>query len=103
MPADENTKKDANLKNLEGNFSSLSLSAAQTSYLTKTPVFMAHSRGDETVPFGHGEGLKQTIEFLGYDVIWKDYKDGGHWIQPKHGVDDMVTFLENVIAIGARK
>jgi lysophospholipase-2 len=32
-------------------------------------------------------------------MIWKDYEDGGHWIQPKHGVDDMVAFLEKVMAI----
>jgi lysophospholipase-2 len=99
MPTDENTKKDANIKKLEGTLSSLSLSATQNSSLTKTPVFMAHSRDDETVPFAQGEGLEQTIKFLGYDVIWKDYEDGGHWIQPKHGVDDMVAFLEKVMAM----
>ncbi|KAH6666116.1 Alpha/Beta hydrolase protein [Halenospora varia] len=90
---------DANIKNLEGTLSSLSLSATQTSSLTKTLVFMAHSRDDETVPFAQGKGLEQTIELLGHDVIWKDYEDGGHWIQPKHGVDDMVAFLEKVMAI----
>jgi predicted esterase len=101
MPTDENTKIDANIKDLEGTFNSLSLSPTQTSSLTKTPVFMAHSRDDETVPFAQGKGLEQTIEFLGHDVIWKDYEDGGHWIQPKHGVDDMVGFLEKVMAISA--
>ena len=99
MPTGENTKKNANIKNLEGALSPLSLSATKTSSLTKTPIFMAHSRDDETVPFAQGKELGQTIEILGHDVIWKDYEDGGHWIQPKHGVDDMVTFLEKVMAI----
>jgi len=99
MPTDDTTEKDANIKSLEGTLSSLSLSAKHTSSLTKTPVFLAHSLDDETVPFTQGQGLKQTIEYLGYDVVWKDYKDGGHWIHPKQGVDDMVAFLEKVIAI----
>jgi predicted esterase len=99
MPTEENTEKHTNIKNSKGTLSSLSLSATQTSFLTKTPVFIAHSRDDETVPFAQGKGLEQTIEFLGHDVIWKDYEDGGHWIQPKHGVDDMVAFLEKVMAI----
>ncbi len=100
MQIDENTKKDTNLKSLEETFSSLSLSSvAQTSSLAKTPVFMAHSRNDETVPFLQGKGLKQTLEFLGHDVIWKEYEDGGHWIQPKYGVDDMVDFLEKIMIV----
>ena len=99
MSTDENTKKDANIKELEETLSSLSLTATRTSSRTKTPVFMAHSRDDETVPFAQGKGLEQTIKVLGHDVIWKDYEDGGHWIQPKHGVDDMVAFLEKVMAI----
>jgi len=73
--------------------------ATLASSFIKTPVFLAHSEDDKTVPFAQGEKLKQTIEFLGHDVIWKYYKDEGHWIQPKHGVDDMVVFLEKVIAV----
>ncbi|KAE8451647.1 hypothetical protein EG329_003104 [Mollisiaceae sp. DMI_Dod_QoI] len=65
----------------------------------KTPIFLAHSRDDEMVPFTLGEGLHQTIEYLGFDVIWKEYKDGGHWIHPKRGVDDMSTFLREVMDI----
>jgi lysophospholipase-2 len=99
MPTDDTTEKDANMKSLEGTLSFLSLSAKNTSSRTKTPVFLAHSLDDETVPFMQGQGLKQTIEYLGYDVVWKDYQDGGHWIHPKQGVDDMVAFLEKVIAI----
>lgn len=89
IPAKENAKSDDNMTNLEGSPSSIS----------RTPVFLAHSRDDEIVPFAQGQELRQTIELLGHDVIWKDYEDGGHWIQPKHGVDDMVAFLEKVMAL----
>jgi predicted esterase len=62
-----------------------------------TPVFFAHSRDDDTVPFEFGEGLGQTLQELGYNVELKEYEDGGHWIHPSHGVDDMATFLGNII------
>ncbi|KUJ17111.1 alpha/beta-hydrolase [Mollisia scopiformis] len=62
-----------------------------------TPIFLAHSRDDETVPFAMGEGLYQTLERLGFNVTWKKYEDGGHWIHAEHGVDDMSTFLEDVM------
>lgn len=99
MPTEENTKMDYSMEDLEETLTSLTLSTTQTSSLTRTPVFLAHSRDDEMVPFTQGEGLKQTIEFLGYDVIWKGYEGGGHWIHAEHGVDDMASFLEKVIVM----
>jgi len=65
----------------------------------KTPVFLAHSKDDEIVPFTLGGGLFQTIKTLGFNVTWKEYEDGGHWIHPKHGVDDMSTFLHKSLNI----
>lgn len=76
----------------------VSLFAAETSSITKTPVFLAHSKDEETVPFAQGRELKKTMEILGYDVTWKEYEDGGHWIHPQHGADDMVAFLDKVMA-----
>lgn len=32
-------------------------------------------------------------------VTWKEYEDGGHWIHPQHGVDDISTFLNRSIGI----
>lgn len=73
-----------------------SLTLGKKSSVNKTPVFLAHSRDDETVPFAQGQDLEQTMNLLGFDVTWKEYEEGGHWIQPKHGVDDMVSFLQKV-------
>jgi lysophospholipase-2 len=64
--------------------------------MTYTPVFFSHSVDNETVPFNHGQGLRETMQRLGFDVTWKEYQDGGHWIQPTHGVDDMSVFLRFV-------
>jgi len=88
----------AEIENLGGPEESLkSLSVCPTSSSNKTPIFLAHSRDDETVPFTQGEGPKEAMKSLGYDVTWKEYDNGGHWIQPKHGVDDMVAFLQGVM------
>jgi hypothetical protein len=54
MPTDETADKDATIKSLAGTLSSLSLGAKHTASLTKTPVFLAHSRDDEKVPFTQG-------------------------------------------------
>lgn len=32
-------------------------------------------------------------------ITWKEYHDGGHWIHPQHGVDDIATFLCRAIGI----
>jgi predicted esterase len=96
MPIPEDTK-NANSDSLKGGLDSLSLGAKLP--VNKTPVFLAHSRDDETVPFAQGKGLEETIRFLGLDVTWKEYEEGGHWIQPKHGVDDMVNFLQKVVSV----
>jgi predicted esterase len=66
---------------------------------TKTPLFLAHSEDDDIVPFELGNDLHQIMKRLGFNVTWKKYKDGGHWIQPDHGLDDMCTFLEGVLNI----
>jgi lysophospholipase II len=40
------------------------------------------------------------LESLGFMVTWKDYQDGGHWINEPQGVDDMVTFLHDEVVQG---
>ncbi|PMD37271.1 alpha/beta-hydrolase, partial [Hyaloscypha variabilis F] len=57
-----------------------------------TPIFLAHSQDDKTVPFELGNEMSQVMKRLGFDVTWKSYKDGGHWIHPEHGLDDMSAF-----------
>jgi predicted esterase len=83
-----------NITNLERGMCALSFQQPSSN---QTPVFIAHSRDDPLVPFNHGEGLQKTIRNLGFDVTWKDYEDGAHWIHPKLGVDDMSTFLRKIV------
>ncbi|KAJ8065363.1 hypothetical protein OCU04_006051 [Sclerotinia nivalis] len=71
----------------------LGISLRRLSIRRKTPILFTHSRNDETVPFAHGEALRETIKRQGYNVVWKEYEDGIHWINPDHGVDDISAFI----------
>jgi len=60
----------------------------------KTPIFISHSKDDKTVPFKNGDQLQWDLEeVLGFDVTFKAYKDGGHWVNEPQGVDDIVAFV----------
>ncbi|KAF8850772.1 alpha/beta-hydrolase [Acephala macrosclerotiorum] len=85
-----------NFEELETSLVSLSVSPTT---VIRPSVFLAHSRDDETVPFTMGEALKLEITRLGFDVTWKEYTNGGHWIHAEHGIDDLSTFLHRVMSI----
>lgn len=63
-----------------------------------TPVFLAHSIDDPIVPISNGKRLAEELDRLGMAVLWKAYEDGGHWINEPQGVDDMVDFLQTIVA-----
>ncbi len=62
----------------------------------KTPIFLSHSKDDDTVPFAMGADLHKGMLSLDADVTWKEYEDGGHWIHPREGVDDISAFLRGL-------
>lgn len=88
------SSKDVKLNNLEPTRSNF---FPDTQSAIKTPVFLAHSEDDLMVPFKLGNDLHQFLKSLGFGVTWKQYDDGGHWIDEGHGVDDMSTFLRRVM------
>jgi lysophospholipase II len=61
----------------------------------QTPIFLSHSQDDDVVPIKNGRNLYETLESLGFMVTWKEYKDGGHWINEPLGMDDMITFIHD--------
>ena len=64
----------------------------------KTPIFLSHSKDDDVVPWQHGDMLLWRLEEdLGFEVDWKLYEDGGHWVNEPKGVDDIVAFLKTVM------
>jgi lysophospholipase-2 len=59
----------------------------------KTPIFLSHSKDDEVVPIGNGQKLCRGLRSLGASVSWREYEDGGHWVNEPEGVSDIVAFL----------
>lgn len=59
-----------------------------------TPMFYSHSRDDKICPVSHGRDLRTTASQLGYDVTYNEYEEGGHWIVPGQGVDDVAAFIK---------
>jgi lysophospholipase-2 len=71
-----------------------SRSAGHVSLVLRTPVFLSHSIDDDIVPIRNGKKLHHGLEKLGMAVTWKEYQDGGHWVNEPQGVDDIVDFLK---------
>lgn len=66
--------------------------AAQT--VQETPVFLAHSQDDGTVPVELGRALRDLLRRLGaHQVEWHEYPDGGHWFNEPLGIEDLAAFL----------
>ncbi|KAI1121246.1 phospholipase/carboxylesterase family protein [Nemania abortiva] len=60
-----------------------------------TPVFIGHSADDMVVPIEEGQRLRDTLVTYGMDVTWKEYQNGGHWINVPQGIEDVVAFLRS--------
>jgi len=71
------------------------LSELSPTPVLETPVFLSHSRDDDLVPIANGKKLCTTLEKLGMVVSWKQYEDGGHWVNEPQGVDDIVSFIHS--------
>lgn len=76
------------------------LSESSKGSVLETPIFLSHSQDDNVVPINNGRDLLRSVEELGFEVVWKHYEDGGHWIQEPRGVDDMVAFLHEKVRVG---
>ncbi|KAI0878140.1 lysophospholipase II [Hypoxylon argillaceum] len=61
----------------------------------KTPIFLSHSADDEVVPIANGRELRDIVQSRRFQVEWKEYEDGGHWINEPQGVDDIVHFMNS--------
>ena len=67
------------------------------SHIGGTPVFLAHCADDETIAIRYGRELKEYLGKLEVEVTWREYGDGGHWINERQGVHDVVQFLNGIM------
>ena len=70
-------------------------SVSSTGSVLETPVFLSHSADDDIVPLADGKKLSTTLEDIGMVVSWKQYEDGGRWVNEPQGVDDIVSFIHS--------
>ncbi|KAI1181620.1 lysophospholipase II [Nemania serpens] len=64
-----------------------------------TPIFLSHSVDDDVVPIKNGRKLRDDLLMRQFPVEWREYEDGGHWVNEPRGVDDMVCFIKKHMAI----
>ncbi|KAI1369600.1 lysophospholipase II [Xylaria arbuscula] len=60
-----------------------------------TPVFLSHSIDDEVVPIKNGRDLRDALQSRRLQVEWREYGDGGHWVNEPQGVDDIARFINS--------
>ncbi|KAK8080152.1 hypothetical protein PG997_007970 [Apiospora hydei] len=61
--------------------------------MRQIPMLITHSLDDDVVPVQNGRRLRDILMMQGFAVKWKEYPDGGHWINEPQGVDEMADFL----------
>lgn len=60
-----------------------------------TPVFLGHCIDDDVVPIENGRDLRDALRSRRLQVEWREYEDGGHWVNEPQGVDDIARFIKS--------
>jgi predicted esterase len=63
----------------------------------ETIMFVTHNRDDSAVPFSYGYQFQRQTNSYGFDGVWTQFDEGGHWINEPKGVDSMVGWLRDLI------
>lgn len=67
--------------------------------LNRTPMLLEHCVDDPLVLVKNGRTLRDTLRGFGADVTWKEYPDGGHWLNSPQGMDDAVEFINGALGL----
>lgn len=59
-----------------------------------TPILIEHASDDDVVPLANGKRMAGVLQKLGFQVEWREYRNGGHWLNEPEGVDDICSFLD---------
>ncbi|KAI1821851.1 lysophospholipase II [Xylaria intraflava] len=59
-----------------------------------TPIFLSHSADDDVVPIDNGRELRDILRSRRLQVKWREYEDGGHWVNEPQGMDDITSFMK---------
>lgn len=67
-----------------------------------TPVFVGHGEADEKIKYILGQDISRTLKLLGMNVTWKLYPGQGHWYKIPEEIDDILSFLQTDVELGAK-
>jgi lysophospholipase-2 len=67
--------------------------------ISNMPVLLQHCEDDGVVPIANGKEMRAYLEEMGKDVQWQQFEEGGHWVNEPEGVDGIVKFLRDFMAI----
>lgn len=68
-----------------------SVSSMDLSEQTKrTPIFLSHSKDDDTIDVKHGERLRDALKAKDMAVEWQPYPVGDHWINEPQGIGEFL-------------
>lgn len=75
---------------------------ADDDVIRKTPVLLEHCVNDPLVLVANGRVLRDTLVDFGAQVHWREYPDGGHWINSPTGIDHVVEYLGDVLRLDSQ-
>ncbi|KAI5866055.1 lysophospholipase II [Durotheca rogersii] len=81
------------LEKLQAIFGNGQATEVDADSVRKMPIFLGHSADDGVVPIENGRELRDIVSSHGLQVEWREYEDGGHWVNEPQGVDDIAGFL----------
>ncbi|KAK4671926.1 hypothetical protein QC764_609950 [Podospora pseudoanserina] len=68
--------------------------------LRKTPILLEHCIDDPLVRIESGRNLREVLLNFGAERLeWKEYGTGGHWFKAPDGMDDVISFVQNVLEV----
>lgn len=64
------------------------------------PLMLQHCADDDVIAVAHGRHLRDHLAAAwGHQgAEWREYDDGGHWLNEPRGVDDVVRFLRRCMS-----
>ncbi|KAI1203188.1 lysophospholipase II [Nemania serpens] len=60
-----------------------------------THVFLGHFIDDKVMPIKKGRDLRDTLQLQQLQVDWREYENGGHWVNEPQGMDDIARFINS--------